>query len=48
LLTGVGSLGLLFPPCLPLILYGIIANVPIERMFLGGILPGALLVILTA
>ena len=48
LLTGAGSLGLLFPPCLPLILYGIIASVPIERMFLGGILPGTLLVILTA
>ena len=48
LLTGAGSLGLLFPPCLPLILYGIIASVPIERMFLGGILPGVLLVALTA
>jgi C4-dicarboxylate transporter, DctM subunit len=48
LLTGAGSLGLLFPPCLPLILYAIIAGVPIERMFLGGILPGTLLVVLTA
>jgi C4-dicarboxylate transporter, DctM subunit len=48
LLTGAGSLGLLFPPCLPLILYGIIASVPIERMFLGGIVPGVLLVALTA
>jgi C4-dicarboxylate transporter DctM subunit len=48
LLTGAGSLGLLFPPCLPLILYGIIASVPIEKMFLGGIVPGVLLVALTA
>jgi tripartite ATP-independent transporter DctM subunit len=48
LLTGAGSLGLLFPPCLPLILYAIIARVTIEQMFLGGILPGILLVLLTA
>jgi len=53
LLTGAGSLGLLFPPCLPLILYAIIstqakAPVTIEQMFLGGILPGFLLVGLTA
>lgn len=48
LLTGAGSLGLLFPPCLPLILYAIVARITIERMFLGGILPGVLLVALTA
>ncbi len=48
LLTGAGSLGLLFPPCLPLILYAIVAKVRIEEMFLGGILPGVLLVLLTA
>ena len=48
LLTGAGSLGLLFPPCLPLILYAIIAKITIEQMFLGGILPGILLVAITA
>ena len=54
LLTGAGSLGMLFPPCLPLILYAIVANhsananVTIKQMFLGGIGPGVLLVILTA
>ncbi len=48
LITGAGSLGLLLPPCLPLILYGIIARVSIGDMFLGGILPGTMLVILTA
>lgn len=48
LLTSAGSLGLLFPPCLPLILYAIIAQVPMEQMFLGGILPGVLLLVLTA
>jgi C4-dicarboxylate transporter, DctM subunit len=45
LLTGSGSIGLLFPPCLPVILYAIIANIDINRMFLGGILPGILMVI---
>jgi tripartite ATP-independent transporter DctM subunit len=45
LLTGSGSIGLLFPPCLPVILYAIIAKVEINTMFLGGILPGILLVI---
>jgi tripartite ATP-independent transporter DctM subunit len=48
LLTGAGSLGLLFPPCLPLILYAIIARIPIEQMFLGGVLPGIVMVLLTA
>jgi tripartite ATP-independent transporter DctM subunit len=54
LLTGAGSLGMLFPPCLPLILYAIVANhsahadISLKQMFLGGIGPGILLVILTA
>ena len=45
LLTGSGSIGLLFPPCLPVILYAIIANIEINQMFLGGLLPGILMVI---
>lgn len=48
LITGAGSLGILFPPSLPVILYAIIAKVDIREMFLGGVLPGALLIILTA
>lgn len=54
LLTGAGSLGMLFPPCLPLILYAIVANhsaqanLTIKQMFLGGIGPGILLVVITA
>jgi tripartite ATP-independent transporter DctM subunit len=48
LLTGAGSLGLLFPPCLPLILYAIIAKISLEEIFLAGILPGILLVTMTA
>ena len=48
LLTAGGSLGLLFPPALPLILYGIVARIPIEDLFLGGLVPGLLLVALVA
>lgn len=48
LLTGAGSLGLLLPPCLPLILYAVVAKVDMKDTFLGGILPGILLVTLTA
>ena len=48
LLTASGSLGLLLPPALPLILYGIVAQVRIESLFIGGILPGLLLVGLVA
>lgn len=48
LLTAAGSLGLLFPPALPLILYGIVAQISIEDLFLGGVAPGLLLVALIA
>ena len=44
LLTTSGSLGLLFPPSLPLIIYGIVAQTPIDDLFIAGILPGLLLV----
>jgi C4-dicarboxylate transporter DctM subunit len=44
LLTASGSIGLLFPPSLPIILYGSIALVNIAHLFLGGILPGILMV----
>ena len=47
LLTGSGSLGLLLPPCLPLIVYAIVARVPIERMFLGGIIPALVMMAAT-
>ena len=45
LITGSGSIGLLFPPSLPIILYGVIAQINIKQMFVGGILPGLLMVI---
>ena len=43
LLTTTGSLGLLFPPSLPIILYGIVAKIDIDRLFRAGLLPGAML-----
>lgn len=46
LVTASGSLGLLFPPSLPIILYGVIAHVPITNLFLGGLLPGFFLLTL--
>lgn len=48
LLTGSGALGILLPPALPLILFGIAAEVPIEELFRGGILPGVLMVTMVA
>ncbi len=44
LLTTGGSLGLLFPPSLPLILYAIVAKVNVDELFMAGLLPGILLV----
>ncbi|MDJ0815773.1 MAG: TRAP transporter large permease subunit [Desulfobacterales bacterium] len=46
LLTTSGTLGLLFPPSLPLIVYAIVANVRIDQLFIAGVLPGILLVVL--
>ncbi len=46
LVTAAGSLGLLFPPSLPVILYGVVAQVPIDHLFLGGLVPGTLMVLL--
>ena len=48
LLTASGSLGLLLPPALPLILYGIVAQMPMEDLFIAGILPGILLTTMVA
>lgn len=46
LVTTSGSLGLLFPPSLPIILYSIIAKVNIDHLFLAGLLPGILLLVI--
>ena len=46
LLTTSGSLGLLFAPSLAVLLYGIVAGVNIDELFLAGILPGVLLMLM--
>lgn len=45
LVTTAGSLGIMFPPALPLILYGIVANVLLDKLFLAGFVPGLLTVV---
>ncbi|GMR17346.1 MAG: hypothetical protein BMS9Abin32_429 [Gammaproteobacteria bacterium] len=46
LITTSGSLGLLFAPSLPLILYGVVAEVSIDKLFRAGILPGLMMLLL--
>ncbi len=46
LLTTSGSLGLLFPPSIAILLYGIVASVSIDELFLSGIVPGILLMLI--
>lgn len=48
LITVAGSLGLLFPPSLPAIIYGVTAGVSVKSVFIAGLIPGILLVILVA
>lgn len=48
LVTASGSLGLLFPPSLPVILYSVVAGTAADSLYLAGLLPGALLVVLVA
>jgi len=46
LLTSSGSLGLLFPPSLPIIIFGVVAETSINQLFAAGIVPGMLLILL--
>jgi C4-dicarboxylate transporter DctM subunit len=46
LVTNSGTLGLLFPPSLPIIIYAIVSNVQINHLFLAGLLPGILMIVL--
>jgi len=48
LITVAGSLGLLFPPSLPAIIYGVTAGVSVKNVFIAGLIPGILLVVLVA
>lgn len=45
LLTASGSIGLLFPPSLPVIIYGVTSQTSIKDMFVGGLVPGLILVV---
>jgi len=46
LVTCCGSLGLLFPPSLPLILYGLIGKVSIDQLFIAGLIPGFIIIMI--
>lgn len=48
LVTVSGSIGVLFPPSLPVILYAYYAELSLDSFFIGGALPGVLLVIVVA
>ncbi len=48
LLTSSGSIGLLFPPSLAVLLYAIVAQVNVDQLFLAGIVPGLLLLVFLA
>jgi C4-dicarboxylate transporter DctM subunit len=48
ILTASGSVGLLFPPSLPVIIYGVIAQTSIKDMFIGGLVPGMVLALALA
>ena len=45
LCTAAGSMGLLFPPSLPLLVYGMVGNVEINKLFVAGLLPGLVTVL---
>ncbi|MBU1168187.1 MAG: TRAP transporter large permease [Proteobacteria bacterium] len=46
LLTSSGSLGLLFVPSLPLIMYSVVAETSITQTFCAGLIPGVLLIVI--
>ena len=48
LVTVSGSIGVLFPPSLPVILYAYYAEIDLDEMFIAGLIPGILLVVAVA
>lgn len=40
MLASAGTLGILIPPSLPFVVYGVLADASIPRLFLGGVVPG--------
>jgi tripartite ATP-independent transporter DctM subunit len=45
-LAGSGTLGLLIPPSIPMVVYAVTANVSVLQVFLAGFLPGVLVIAL--
>ncbi len=45
ILTASGSIGLLFPPSIAIIMYGVVARISIKKMFVAGIVPGFLMML---
>jgi tripartite ATP-independent transporter DctM subunit len=45
-LAGAGTLGLLIPPSIIMIVYGVMANVSIAQLFIAGVIPGIMLALL--
>ena len=48
LVTTTGSLGLLFPPSLPIILYALVGKVSVDKLFAASAIPGLILILLLA
>lgn len=48
LVTASGNIGLLFPPSLPVIIYGLVAEVSIDKLFIAGLIPGIILMLFLA
>lgn len=46
IITSAGTMGILFPPSIAIILYGLIAKVSIAKLFVAGILPGVILTLI--
>ncbi len=48
LMTSSGSLGLLFPPSLPLILYALVSQTNVDKLFIAGVIPGILIILIVS
>lgn len=48
LVTTGGSLGILFPPSVPIVLYGLIAGLNMEKLLVAGIVPGVVVCVILA
>lgn len=46
IVTTGGSLGILFPPSTPLVLYGLVTHVSLDKLMIAGLLPGLLVVVI--